>query len=384
MFEFDETLDKLIIYIESQDYKGYDPYDTLNSYLPFHWFGKYAQALAIQFQKRNPINIRSLLGIKKEYNPKGMGLMLQGFSLLYQKTNNPEYKKKMDFLFYWLKTNYSTGYSGHCWGYNFNWVNLQKSLKAFHPNIVVTSFVCKGIFEYYKATGNGEAKEILISATDFILKDIPITENDYGICFSYSDMLQDCCFNASILGTEILAKVYSITSDRKLIDTIKKSIDFILHYQKSDGRWDYAINIHNLRIDNQTDFHQGFILESLNEINKYFLIDNLNLSIEKGLQFYFKNQFFENGQSKWRLPKIYPVDIHGQAQGVITFSKLQEFNAVYPEFAKKITRYTIQKMMQSNGSFIYQKGRLFKNRISYIRWSQAWMLLALATLIYKE
>lgn len=381
MFEFQAPLNKLISYIEQEEYKGYDPYDTLNSYLPFHWFGKYAQAVAIQFQKRNPVNIRPLLGIKKDYNPKGMGLMLQGFSLLYQKTHNPEYKKKIDFLFNWLKSNYSKGYSGHCWGYNFIWANPQKILQAFHPTIVATSFVCKGIFEYYKATGNEEAKEILISAGNYILKDLPITENEYGICFSYSDVLKDCCFNASILGTEVLAKVYSLSSDEKLIDVVRKSVEFILHYQRSDGRWDYAINMENGTADNQTDFHQGFVLESLYEINKYIKIENLNISITKGLKFYYTEQFFENGKSKWRLPKTYPTDIHGQAQGIITFSKLMEYNSNYQEFANRIAKYTIENMMQTDGTFIYQKNFFFNNKISYMRWSQAWMLLALATLL---
>ena len=56
-------------YIESENFKGYDPYDTLNSPIPFHWLGKWGPVLAIQFQKRNPFNIRKLLGIKKAHNP---------------------------------------------------------------------------------------------------------------------------------------------------------------------------------------------------------------------------------------------------------------------------------------------------------------------------
>jgi len=383
MFEFQEPLDRLISYIEQQEFKGYDPYDTLNSWIPFHWFGKYIQTLAIQIQKRNPFNIRPLIGIKKEFNPKGMGLMLQGFSLLYQKTNKPEYRRGMDLLFNWLKTNYSEGYSGYCWGYNFTWVNPQKSLKAFHPNIVTTSFVCKGMFEYYKATGNQIAKEILISAGDYILKDLPVSKNKYGICFSYSDVLRDCCFNASMLGAEVLSKVYFLTANEELPDIIRKAVEFTLHYQKSDGRWDYATNFDNNIVDSQTDFHQGFLLESLYEITNYCNINGVNASIEKGLKFYYDELFFKNGQSKWRLPKTNPTDIHAQAQGIITFSKLNEFNCNYSVFADKIAKYTIGNMMQADGSFIYQKNRCLSNKISYMRWSQAWMLLALATL-HKE
>ena len=62
------SLIKLESYIESESHKGYDPYDTLNSCIPFHFFGKWPGIFATQLQKRNPINIRPILGIKKEIN----------------------------------------------------------------------------------------------------------------------------------------------------------------------------------------------------------------------------------------------------------------------------------------------------------------------------
>ncbi len=60
----------LLTYVEKENFKGYDPYDTLNGWVPFHWLGKWGPAVATQIQKRNPINIRPLLGIKKTIIPK--------------------------------------------------------------------------------------------------------------------------------------------------------------------------------------------------------------------------------------------------------------------------------------------------------------------------
>ena len=72
-------------YVENENFKGYDPYDTLNSTLPFNWLGKWGPVLAIQFQKRNPLNIRPAIGIKKEHNPKAIGLFLHAYSIKYLK-----------------------------------------------------------------------------------------------------------------------------------------------------------------------------------------------------------------------------------------------------------------------------------------------------------
>jgi len=102
------------------------------------------------------------------------------------------------------------------------------------------------------------------------------------------------------------------------------------------------------------------------------------------LDFYFKNQFFENGRAKWRLPKLYPADIHNQSQGIISLVEMNSYSDQYLPFADKIAKWTIDNMQHKNGYFYYQKFKNFSNKIPYIRWSQAWMLLALSTLLDKN
>jgi len=53
--DFEIPFEKLRSYVESENFKGYDPYDTLNSPIKFKYFGKLIPVLALQFQKRNPI-----------------------------------------------------------------------------------------------------------------------------------------------------------------------------------------------------------------------------------------------------------------------------------------------------------------------------------------
>jgi len=72
----EEALVSLRKWIEGQDFKGWDPYDALNSPFPFHRFGKWGEVLAIQAFKRSPMNLRPLFGVRKELNPKAMGLLL--------------------------------------------------------------------------------------------------------------------------------------------------------------------------------------------------------------------------------------------------------------------------------------------------------------------
>lgn len=383
----DNAVNKVRSFIEKENFRGYDPYDTLNSFIPMDKMGKWIPAIAIQVQKRNPFNIRPLLGIKKGINPKSHGLLLYAYSLQYEMTKDVKARDTMEMLFNWLVKNYSKGYPGYCWGYNFGWANPVKYIKPYVPNIVATSFVAKGIFQYYLTTKYEKAKEVLIGITDFLLKDLPSIENERGFCISYTPVMKDACYNATLLGGEVLAKIYSLTGNEELKNKAKRIVDFVVSYQLPDGLWNYELDLKTGKELPQTDFHQGYNLECISEICKYAGIENdvYNNSIAKGLEYYRKEQFFESGQSLWRLPKVYPVEIHNQSQGIITFSMLKNYNSDYLPFANKIAEWTIENMQDKNdGRFYYRKLKNYDIKIPYMRWSQAWMFLALTRLQYEN
>ncbi len=380
------SLNKLIQYCESVNYMGYDPYDTLNAKCKIIKSKSSIAGITTQIQKRNPINIRPFLGINKEINPKGMGLFLKSYCLLYRKTGELKFMEKADSIFKWLSDNCSKGYSGYTWGYNFDWASSVNYLKAYTPSVVVTSFIIDGVHEYFKVTGNAEARKIISSSSVFVKEDIPVTKLKDGISFSYTPFSKGCCYNASLLACEILAKADKIndTSDNRAL--INNAIDLIISKQKPEGEWAYSINPETDYERKQIDFHQGFILMSLFRLNG--LMDpprkDVDEVIKKGLFFYRNKQFLETGQALWRIPRKWPVDIHNQSQGIITFSKLKKYNPEYLLFAKKIAVWTIKNMQSETGYFYYRKNPIFVNKISYIRWAQAWMMLALSELGSNE
>lgn len=380
------SLKKLVSYCESEDFKGYDPYDTLNSSINFKLFGKWGPPVATQIQKRNPFNIRPLLGIKKGYNPKGMGLFLKAYALLYQKTGEKKYLEKADWLFNWLIKNYSPGYSGLCWGYNFDWASPGSHLAAYTPSVVVTSFVVDGIYAYYKATNNEQARNAIISSADFIRKDIPVTEFPEGISFAYTKFSTGACYNASLLTAEVLAKASILAGKTADNVYIERAISFVLSKQKQDGSWFYSYNPETGKERKQIDFHQGFVLVSLYDLLNLtgILKEKIETALKRGLTFYKEQQFHAEGRALGRLPRQWPVDIHNQSQGIITFALLKEYETGYFNFTKQIATWTIDNMQDKAGYFYYSKYPFFTNKTPYMRWTQAWMLLALTELITNE
>jgi len=190
-----------------------------------------------------------------------------------------------------------------------------------------------------------------------------------------------------LLGAALLARVYSITKENILLDYSTKAFDFSISHQKKDGSWAYSMDLENRKEREQVDFHQGFILDSIYDFIRYICPEDKKYekALLKGTEFYMNKQFDKIGRSKWRLPWQWPIDIHNQAQGIITFSKIYDAlqEKKYLEFAKKIALWTIDNMQDEEGYFYYQKWPLFTNKIPYMRWGQAWMMLALATLAEK-
>lgn len=374
----ENSLEKLRLYVEKENFKGYDPYDTLNSVFKFRYLGKFAAVLALQFQKRNPLNIRPLLGIKKDYNPKALGLFLYSYCRLQRRDPNVDHSKQINFLFRELKNCRSNGYSGYCWGYNFDWASSGKYIKAYSPNIVVTSFIAEGILTYYHLRKDQEALEILKSIQHFILKDLPVTETVDGLCFSYTTLGVDHCYNASLLAARTLSQIYSVTRDPSLFEKIKRAVDYVVAKQLPDGHWNYSIDEKTGIERAQIDFHQGYVIDCIRDIMRNTGLDDkkYHAVIEKGLEYYQKEQFFGNGRSKWRIPKEYPTEIHNQSQGIITFCQDDQ----YRRFAVDIAKWTIDNMQDAEGYFYYRKLPAYTNKIPYMRWSQAWMFRALTEL----
>ena len=123
-------------YCENEGFKGWDPYDGLNSKvfqaLPFLKKSAICRLVVIQGFKRCPVNLRRLALVPKEYNAKGIGLFLSGYCNLYNAVKaNPKLaeslgspdslKSRINELAELLISLQSKGYSGACWGYNFDW-----------------------------------------------------------------------------------------------------------------------------------------------------------------------------------------------------------------------------------------------------------------------
>ena len=112
------SLEKLRRYVEKEDFRGYDPYDALNSPVlrRLAFSRKYLRIAYIQALKRSPLNVRRPLLIRKGRNPKAIGLFLWGYAKLCSVEARDEDLTKINYLIDLLSSLRSKGCSGNCWG----------------------------------------------------------------------------------------------------------------------------------------------------------------------------------------------------------------------------------------------------------------------------
>jgi len=374
---YKESFNKLKNYCENEDFKGWDPYDGLNSQLfqavPYISKNRFFRLVWIQLFKRSPINLRKITGVKKGYNSKGLGLFLTGYCNLYKTDTRQEYIDKIILISEKLIEIKAKGYSGACWGYNFDWQARAFFQPKGTPTVVATSFIAESLLQAYHITNNKTYLETAISSTEFILKDLNRTYDKEGnYTLSYSPLDKTAVFNAGLLGGKLLTLIYEQTQEKRLLDEAQKIMIFVCNYQQKNGAWAYGTLPFHQWIDN---FHTGFNLECLYQYQRVSNDNQFNSNISLGMQYYLKTFFTQEGVSKYYNNKTYPIDIHAPAQLIVTLKKMKILN-IHQELADKVLNWTIDNMQSSKGYFYYQKRKRVSSKIPYIRWAQAWMFYA--------
>ena len=391
------SLQKLKSYCEQAHFKGWDPYDGLNSRifqaLPLLKKSALCRLVVIQGFKRCPFNLRRIALVPKEYNAKGIGLFLSGYCNLYKAVlAHPEWattfgkpekiKEQIDELASLLTSLQSKGYSGACWGYNFDWQARRLFLfPKYTPTVVATNFCATALMEAYEISGNKGYLDTALSAARFVLEDLHRTPYRDGFLFSYSPLKgNDTVFNASLLGARLLSYCYHYTQNEEYRRLAAQTIQACCHGQRADGAWVYGM----LPIQSWVDsFHTGYNLDALVAYQELTGDKSFAPYLEKGFDYYIRHFFEEDGTPKYYDHKRYPIDIHCPGQLLVTLARLHRYDR-YGDLADRVLNWTITHMQDKKGYFYYQLKPGISSKISYMRWSNAFMFHALSCYLLER
>lgn len=376
----EEVTRKLLAYCRGSAWAGYDPYDALNSRvfqaLPFSKY-KLPRLALTQGLKRSPVNFRKLLGVPKTTNPKGLALFLSAAVKLSRAgvlADDREVESLAELL---LEARSKTGLL-FSWGYSFDWQTRTKLVPAGSPNIICTTFAASALLDACEKLPINKYRDAAVSAAEFVLQRL-YCEQDGVAWFNYTPLERTQIHNANLLGAALLCRAARAADEPSLLSPALRAARFSVERQNADGSWYYGEREQPSQkwIDN---FHTGFNLCALRQVRDFAKTDEFDDSLKRGLEYYLRHFFETDGAPKYFNDQKYPVDVHSVAQSIITLRTLDDFGD-HSALLEKVFRWAYENLWDNQGYFYFQKHRFWTNRIPYLRWGQAWMLLALASML---
>jgi hypothetical protein len=379
-----EVTRKLLTYCKANKWAGYEPYDALNSpvvnALPF-LNSRLPRLILTQALKRSPINIRSLMLIPKTQNPKAIGLFLSAFVKL-SNIGMADHEDYVELMADRLVALRSSNVPYWCWGYNFPWQTRTVLVPRCAPNLVCTAFAASGLLDAYEQRLEPRYLSMAVSAAEYILKELYWTDGK-GVCgFGYPlPTVRLQIHNANLLAASLLCRVHQHTGGKKFLEPALNVARYSAAQQHADGGWDYGEGPHQRWIDN---IHTGFNLCALRTIARCAETTEFESCVHRGLEFYRSHFFREDGAVRYFHNRTYPIDAHCVAQSIITLLDLKDLNPSNVRLAHSVFQWAMDHMWDDRGFFYYRILRSCKIRTSYMRWTQAWMFLALSMLLCES
>jgi hypothetical protein len=382
---FQSVYDELLSWCRQHDFAGHDPFDALNSRIfqatPLAK-SRNARLIWTQLLKRSPADFRVLARVPAERNAKGIALFALAQIANYRRVKTEECADRARSLLFELLSMKLDRYSGACWGYNFDWQSRNFFAERGTPTIVPTAFAARALIDAAQALQ--DLRDVYLqtarSVCDFILKDLPRTiDNETELCFSYAPNSDTRIFNASLLAAEVLASVGRLSGEHDFCDAAERATRYVVNNQREDGSWLYGTDPKQSWVDN---FHTAYVLFSLQRIiNMSSCGSEFQPALQRGYEYWKNNFFLAEGWPKYYHDDPYPADAHAAASAIVTFLECRELDRDASKLAQRVASWAIQNLRDSRGFFYYQRRRFYTVRKPYMRWTQAWMLYALARLL---
>jgi len=376
----EESLFNLEKWVEANGYRGYEPFDGLNSFLrPLAGGNLMAERVLQQIVRQSPVNLRPLLGISPNESTKGRGYMAWGYLTMFRLTGDKQYSEKAVSCLDWLIENKSPGYLNYSWGNHFRFSSRVGSIPKLEPIIPWSSLIGQAFLDGYETLGAKKYLDVAVSICNWIL-DLPRKRTESGVCIAYNALGESTVHGANMLGAALLARTARFTGDGVALEVANEAMEYSCTRQNRDGSWYYAEENNAKWIDN---FHTGYNLDSL----KCYCDSTGDQTYEDNLWrgfAYFKSNFLEEGgRPKYYHDRVYPVDIQCASQAIDTLALFSECDDQSLELSEKVARWTICNMQDKKGFFYYRQWPFFRVRTPMLHWGQATMYRALSHLLAK-
>ena len=277
------------------------------------------------------------------------------------------------------------GYSGHCWGYPFDWQNNHGLWKRHTPFITATPYCFEVFLGLHDVTGERRHLEVAESIARFVQNDLHDTATSADAAAgSYSPNDHSQVLNASAYRVMVLDEAARRFNEPRYAATAQRNLNFILQNQREDGAWLYALDHPSERFIDH--FHTCFVLKNLVKVNRAMKSAAVTQAIAKGYEYYRRELFDAEG-----LPKSFTIqprtqlvklEMYNFAEAITLGALLKESIPAAFAHAQQLAAWLIAKHQLRDGHFttrVYRGG--WRHTYSFVRWPQSQIFYALTNLL---
>ncbi|PRX36238.1 hypothetical protein B0G75_101427 [Paraburkholderia sp. BL18I3N2] len=369
--------DALVMQCRATGYAGYDPFDGLNSVL-FEKLGlgslPFAKIAWLQFHKRSLANLRPFVGVARRRNPKGIALIILGLLERERRVGDGWAIEEAVGLADWLLEQRCDRekWTHSAWGYHFDWAARAFFVPRGTPNAITTCYIARALTALGDETGE---RRFIDAAADagFFIDSLYREEDGY---YAYIPGESAFVHNANLWAAAVVGETASRVGNGALMQRALSAARRSVAMQREDGAWRYGTRDHHSFVDG---FHTGYNLEALSALGRSAGTEEFSDAIGRGMTYYRQNFFLPDGTVKYYDNAVWPLDTHSVAQALLTLLNVGASDEDHRLATRVFKRALNTLYMPRERRFMYQRGRLTKNRINYLRWTQAWAFYAIGT-----
>src|SRR5262245_24311906 len=167
----ERSLQRVIDWVQSHHYRGYEPADGNASVLFSLTGGRvFPMRVLQQAVLRAPVNVRPLIGVRAHESAIGRGYMAWGYLLIYRRTGSLAIREEARACLDWLIANRAIGYEEFCWGDPYDYATRSGRRPYGEPLLIWSALIGQAFLDGFALLRDARYLEVAESVGRWVLR----------------------------------------------------------------------------------------------------------------------------------------------------------------------------------------------------------------------
>jgi len=280
-----------------------------------------------------------------------------------------------------LKQSRSAAFEEYCWGYPFDWVTRNGTIRRDTPFITSTPYAYEAFLQVYEIDRRPEWRGVLESIVRHVcldIKDFRASERASSCGYSPDDT-RGGVVNAAAYRAFMLTSASRVFAREEYWNIAVRNLAFVLESQNADGSWPYAVDGARDFVDH---FHTCFVMKALAKIHSLTGDRACLEALSRGVKYYLEHLFDLDGLPRpfAKAPRltVYKRELYDCAESINLCLLLRDR---FPECGAKLETVVagiLSDWIKPDGSFRSRRLMLGWDNVPMHRWAQSQMFRSLA------